>query len=74
MLTVETNQNMIHLIYIYLMINCFIAGVLNAINKDSDYPKSTVIGGTLLAVLVGFPIGIGVYVYLKRKDKKETTL
>jgi ABC-type phosphate transport system permease subunit len=56
------------------MINCFIAGVLNAINKDGDYSKSTVIGGTLLAVLVGFPIGIGVYIYLKRKDKKEITL
>ena len=68
------NTHMIHIIYIYLMINCFIAGILNAINKDGGYAKHTVIGGTLLAVLVGLPIGIGVYIYLKMKDKKEITL
>ena len=62
---------MIHIIYIYLMINCFIAGVMNTVKTDGYYTKITIICGTIIAIMFGLPMSISVFVYGLFQYKKK---
>jgi len=62
------------IIYIYLIINCIIAYITKGIKTDGYYTKTTIIGGTILIILFGLPIGIICYIYVTIQNKIEKTL